>query len=174
MSVDELPSKMSKSAFVNHFGALYEHSPWVAERAFQNGIDASQDTIEGLLIVLQKALFEASDAEKLNLINAHPDLAGKAALKKTLTADSNDEQSSAGLDQCSEEELAKFTELNNAYKTKFQFPFIMAVRGSNRHKILAAFETRLENDASLEFQTAITEINKIAELRLRALYSGQD
>jgi OHCU decarboxylase len=90
-----------------------------------------------------------------------------------LTAESTGEQASAGIDQCNAEEFARFQRYNEAYKAKFGFPFIMAVRGSNRHKILAAFETRLENDAETEFHTAIEQIHKIARLRLEAVARGE-
>src|SRR5699024_591159 len=98
-----------------------------------------------------------------------PDLAGKAALDGTLTEASTNEQAGAGIDQCTPEEFERFTKLNNAYKEKFQFPFIMAVKGSNRHQILAAFEERINNDYDAEFERAVNEINKIAEFRLSAM-----
>jgi 2-oxo-4-hydroxy-4-carboxy-5-ureidoimidazoline decarboxylase len=102
------------------------------------------------------------------LIKAHPDLAGRAAIAGELTEASNEEQASAGIDQCSPEEFARFQDLNERYKAKFDFPFVMAVRKSNRHEILVAFETRLSNDPDDEFEQAIAEIHKIARLRLAA------
>jgi len=101
----------------------------------------------------------------------HGDLAGKAAACGTLTNESTDEQSCAGLDHCSEEELSRFHHLNNAYKAKFGFPFIMAVKNSNRHLILAAFEQRINHSQAEEFATAIAEINKIAHLRLKPFFN---
>jgi len=165
------PSEMPAQEFVRQFGDLYEHSPWVAQRRFDAGLDQNMDDIEGLSSALATTLNGASRDEKLALIRAHPDLAGKAAARGELTDDSNLEQSSAGLDQCSEEELQRFHQLNDAYKEKFDFPFIMAVKDSNRHLILAAFETRLQNDRAVEFDTAIEEINKIAKLRLTTFFS---
>jgi 2-oxo-4-hydroxy-4-carboxy-5-ureidoimidazoline decarboxylase len=114
-------------------------------------------------------LLSAGHAEQLALINAHPDLAGKAAVRGELTEASTSEQSGAGIHECTAEEFQRFTELNDAYKAKFAFPFIMAVKGSNRHQILAAFEERIHNSTEAEFTRALTEINKIALFRLQAL-----
>ena len=105
----------------------------------------------------------------MELVRAHPDLAGKAALAGALTADSTAEQAGAGLDRCSPEELAEFHALNTAYKEKFGFPFIVAVKGLTRHDILEQFRRRLENDAATELATAFEQIHKIARLRLEAL-----
>ena len=111
-----------------------------------------------------------ADHERLlDLINAHPDLAGKAAVDGELTEESTAEQSGAGINQCTPEEFERFQNYNNAYKRKFRFPFIMAVKGSNRHQILEAFEQRLKNNEELEFMQALIEINKIAKLRLDVL-----
>lgn len=168
------PSDMSENEFVLHFGELYEHSPWVATRAFSAGIDESVNSFDALSALLATTMVAASAVEKLALIRAHPDLAGKAAAAGELTDDSNIEQSSAGLDQCSRDELKRFHQLNDAYKSKFGFPFIMAVKDSNRHLILAAFEARLENNKAVEFETAITEINKIAKVRLSSYFYSED
>ena len=165
-----LPSQLTKEAFILQFGGIYEHSEWVAQRTFEAGCGTQLDSLKGLSRAMSDTMDKASQEEKLALIRAHPDLAGKAAAAGTLTADSNLEQSSAGLDQCSEAELARFHELNDAYKSKFDFPFIMAVKDSNRHLILAAFESRIHNTPELEFETAIGEINKIARLRLAAFF----
>ncbi len=109
----------------------------------------------------------SADAERqLEVIRAHPDLAGKAAVAGELTDDSTREQAGAGLDQCTPEELARFERLNEAYKARFGFPFVMAVKGSDRHAILEAFETRLKNDLAEERRTAIEQINRIAAFRL--------
>ncbi len=133
------PAKLTRKAFVERFGSIYEHSPWVAERTWQWGVDDHHSAVSKLAETMAGVLNEATSDEKLQLIRAHPDLAGKAALHGELTDDSTDEQSSAGLDQCTDEELARFQQLNDAYKAKFNIPFIMAVRGSNRHQILAGF-----------------------------------
>lgn len=163
---------MSEGEFVQQFGDLYEHSPWVAERTFKNGVGPQHNSLDALSEALARSLSRASHDEKLALIRAHPDLAGKAAARGELTDDSNLEQSSAGLDQCSTDELQRFHQLNNDYKSKFDFPFIMAVKDSNRHLILAAFEKRLNNSVETEFDTAIMEINKIAKLRLSSFFES--
>ena len=163
------PSRLSREDFVKVFADIYEHSPWVAEKAFELGQDPSVDDIDGLHQRMADILLSASFSAQLALINAHPDLAGKAAIRGELTASSTAEQAGAGISECSAEEFARFTELNDAYKAKFGFPFIKAVKGSNRHEILAAFEQRIHNSAEQEFQTALAEINKIALFRLQAL-----
>lgn len=165
----ESPAAMSKAAFVEQYGSIYEHSPWVAERCWETGLEGQHDNVPVLAASMAAVLAIATDDEKLQLIRAHPDLAGKAAKQGTLTSESTDEQASAGLDQCTESELERFQTLNDAYKAKFDFPFIMAVRGSNRHKILAGFEERLPNDHDIEVARALAEINKIALLRLETL-----
>ncbi|NVK44199.1 MAG: 2-oxo-4-hydroxy-4-carboxy-5-ureidoimidazoline decarboxylase [Oceanospirillaceae bacterium] len=163
------PSSMSREAFVETFGDIYEHSAWVAEQAWDAGIDASQDEVEALQARMAEQLANADHERQLALINAHPDLAGKAAVRGELTAASTSEQAGAGIHECTAEEFARFTELNEAYKDKFRFPFIMAVKGSNRHQILAAFEERIHNSPEQEFERALAEINKIALFRLQAM-----
>ena len=173
-----------RATFVSHYGGIYEHSAWIAERAFDQGHLPSylsepgrsdpielrcSDEASALAASLAKTLSNSSDPEKLALILAHPDLVGNAALAGELTDESNAEQASAGLDKCSADELARFQSANAAYKERFGFPFIMAVRGADRQSILAAFELRLSNDKQVEFDTALVEINKIALLRLEAL-----
>ena len=160
------PAAMDRETFLAQFGGVYEHSPWVAARAYDQGLTEADNIVETLAGRMATVLAEASRQEQLDLINAHPDLAGKAALAGELTDSSTDEQSRAGLSQCTAEELARFHELNNAYKEKFGFPFIMAVRNANKALILEGFETRIHNDADTEFQTALVEINKIARLRM--------
>lgn len=163
------PSSLNREAFVAAFADIYEHSPWVAEKAYDLGLDAAVDDIDGLHQRMADILLSASRDQQLALINAHPDLAGKAAIRGELTASSTSEQAGAGIHECTAEEFARFTELNDAYKAKFGFPFIKAVKGSNRHQILAAFEERIHNSPEQEFATALAEINKIALFRLQAL-----
>ncbi len=153
--------------FVSRYGEIYEHSPWVAEETLK--IATEIDDVEELARVFRKCVDQATNERKLALIRAHPDLAGKAALRGELTEESSTEQASAGIDQCSNEDYQRFQDLNDRYKEKFGFPFVMAVRGSNRQEILAAFGRRLENDSKTEFDTAINEIHKIARLRLQEL-----
>jgi len=155
--------------FVARFGGIYEHSPWVAERVANDAADASSLDMAELAVLLAEVVDNASEEQQLALIRAHPDLAGKAQIAGELTADSTDEQASAGLDQCSADEYAQFQSLNDQYHEKFGFPFVMAVRQSSRAEILAAFAARLENDAGTEFETALQEIHKIARLRLEAM-----
>jgi len=145
------PSTLSRDAFVKAFADIYEHSPWVAEKAYDLGADASIDEIETLHQRMSDILLSADHASQLALINAHPDLAGKAAVQGQLTEASTHEQAGAGIHQCTAEE------------------FIMAVKGSNRHQILAAFETRINNSVEAEFKCALAEINKIALFRLLTL-----
>lgn len=159
--------RLSRDAFVARFGGIYEHSAWVAEQAYDHGVD-DEDT-DALESVMAEIVDNAGDERQLELIRAHPDLAGKAAIAGDLTLESTEEQASAGIDQCTAEEFASFQDMNGRYRDKFDFPFVMAVRDSNRHEILAAFERRLQNDQQKEFATALTEIHKIARLRLRAL-----
>jgi len=163
------PSSLSREDFVTAFADIYEHSPWVAEKAYDLGHGSDLDDIEVLHARMSDILLSADHATQLALINAHPDLAGKAAVQGQLTEASTNEQAGAGIHQCTAEEFARFTELNDAYKAKFAFPFIMAVKGSNRHQILAAFETRIHNSAQTEFACALAEINKIAMFRLQTL-----
>ena len=169
----QLPSEMSEAEFVDVFGGVYEHSPWIAKTAFQKGLSSKNNTPSGLSETLQVVVADAEHQQLFDLINAHPDLAGKAAVDGKLTEESTSEQSGAGIDQCTVEEFEKFQSYNSTYKEKFGFPFIMAVKGSNRHLILEAFEQRIKNDEKTEFNQAITEINKIAKFRLEAIAADE-
>ena len=160
------PSQMTRKDFVEHFKDLYEHSPWVAEEVFDLGLPTDLNDAEALLAVFQQIMLGATKHQQLALICAHPDLAGKAAMRGDLTAASTSEQAGAGISECTAAEFARFTQLNEAYKTKFDFPFIKAVKGSDRHQILGAFETRIHHVADVEFAQALTEINKIASFRM--------
>ena len=162
---------MNADDFIKRYGGIYEHSSWVAKHV--NGVlgDTAADT-ELLAKLMADCVDNASVEKQLELMRAHPDLAGKTALAGELTADSTEEQTKAGLDQCTPAEFEKFQALNSAYKEKFDFPFIMAVRDSSRLEILESFERRLDNDYELEFETALQEIHKIARLRLAALEEG--
>ena len=163
------PTQSSRESFIAALGDIYEHSPWVAERTYDQGLDAAADSVAGLHERMSAQMLNADTDLQLALINAHPDLAGKAAVRGELTEASTAEQSGAGIHLCSASEFARFTELNLAYKAKFNFPFIMAVKGSNRHQILSAFEERIHNEAETEFSRALAEINKIALFRLQVL-----
>lgn len=161
------PSQCSLEMLALHYGDVYEHSPWVAEAAWQQGLTEAHDTPDALAELMGLMLQQASSEQQIKVIQAHPDLAGKAAMAGELTQDSTREQAGAGLDQCSPEEFARFEALNAAYKEKFGFPFVIAVKGLDRHAILAAFEERLNNNKPTERQTAIEQIIRIARLRLR-------
>jgi OHCU decarboxylase len=160
------PTKLTRTLFVERFGGVYEHSRWVAESAFDAGLPADADSAKGLAAAMAAAMAKGSDEAKRTLLLAHPDLAGKLALSKRLTAESTSEQTGAGLDQLRPDELARFTELNEAYRGKFGFPFIMAVKGKRKDEIIAAFERRLNNDAGAEFATALEQVQEIAAMRL--------
>ena len=155
--------------FVNCYAGIYENSRWVADKAapYATGLDDLSRVAE----IMADCVDNASAERQLELIRAHPDLAGRAQVAGELTEESTEEQASAGIDQCSAEEFEQFQSLNTAYHKKFSFPFVMAVRDSGRETILAEFERRLGNDYSDEFETALTEIHKIARLRLQALES---
>lgn len=140
--------------------ALFEHSPWIEQRA--DALPASGDRHADLMAVVHAA----TPAERLALIRAHPELAGKAAIDGTLTDASAREQASAGLDRMTPDDHARFQALNAAYRARFDFPFIICVRLTDQPGILAALETRLANDRETEIATAIDEIGKIARLRL--------
>ena len=156
-----------RDAFVLRYGSVYEHSPWVAERVFPKAAGVRDP--ERLARLMAAEVERANDEEKLELIRAHPDLAGRAALAGKLGKASTAEQASAGIDQCTPEEYERFRSLNERYREKFGFPFVMAVRDSNRHAILAGFEERLRNDRRTEFERAIAEVHKIARSRLEAM-----
>jgi OHCU decarboxylase len=158
---------VDKQAFIARYGSVYEHSPWVAEQAAEVA-DGVVDVKE-LARLMAECVDNADAKQQLALIRAHPDLAGRAQIAGALTAASTAEQASAGLDQCSKVEYEKFQALNDAYRQKFGFPFVMAVRGCTRQDILDAFSRRLQNDYDLEFETALLEIHKIARLRLAAM-----
>ncbi|GMR17299.1 MAG: 2-oxo-4-hydroxy-4-carboxy-5-ureidoimidazoline decarboxylase [Gammaproteobacteria bacterium] len=156
-----------REAFVARFGGIYERSPWVAEEACAAAAGVTE--VEQLARILARCVDAAGAERKLALICAHPDLAGRAAVRGELTAESSSEQASAGIDQCTPAEYQQFQDLNGRYRDKFGFPFVMAVRGCSRAEILAAFAARIGNDYAAEFATAIQEIHKIARLRLAAL-----
>jgi 2-oxo-4-hydroxy-4-carboxy-5-ureidoimidazoline decarboxylase len=158
---------MKEREFVQRYRGIYEHSPWVAEKAAPL-VDDSAD-VDVIARVMADCVDNASEERQLALIRAHPDLAGKAAVAGSLTDESESEQASAGLDHCSPEEYERFQALNTAYRRKFGFPFVMAVRNCSREQILAAFESRLENDYDEEFENALLEIHRIARMRLVAM-----
>ncbi|MEQ8354804.1 MAG: 2-oxo-4-hydroxy-4-carboxy-5-ureidoimidazoline decarboxylase [Kiloniellaceae bacterium] len=162
---------LDRAAFVARFGGVFEHSPWVAGAAYDAGLPAEIESAAALHQVLVAALRRGSAAQKRALIEAHPDLAGRLAQAGKLTADSTDEQASAGLDLLSDAERDRFAALNERYKATFGMPFIMAVKGRSKEEILAAFERRLKNDQASEFTAALEQIERIALLRLKEMLS---
>jgi chitin deacetylase len=165
----ERPSGMHRKAFVQRFGGIVEHSPWVADRAWDLELGPAHDSAAGLANALARVLRTASHEEQLGVLHAHPDLAGKLAAAKRLTADSTAEQASAGLDALTDEERERFQALNAAYVERHGFPFIIAVRDNTKSSILQAFERRVANDSETEFAEALRQVERIAELRLQTV-----
>lgn len=157
-----------EAAFTAALGHLFEHSPWVAEETRAGRPFARAEELHAALCATMRA---ASPEKQLALIRAHPDLAGRLAQQKKLTADSTREQASAGLNALTETELTEFTQLNDAYKAKFGFPFIICARLNAKDTIVAAMRTRSANSPEAEFFTALGEIEKIAWLRLQDLFN---
>jgi 2-oxo-4-hydroxy-4-carboxy-5-ureidoimidazoline decarboxylase len=165
ISLDEL-RHLDRARFVELFGRVFEHAPWVAEQAFDAGPFHSIEALHGAMV---EAMRGAPRERQLALMRAHPDLAGRAAIAGELSAASSAEQAGAGLDQCTPTEFERFQRLNEEYKRKFRFPFILAVKGRTRAEILAAFEQRLDNPSGAEFDEALNQIARIARFRLEDL-----
>jgi OHCU decarboxylase len=163
------PSKMEFEAFVQAFGGVFEHSPWIAERAYGLELGPAHDSAGGLHNALCRAFRGAGETDRLSVLNAHPDLAGKLAQAKRLTTESAREQASAGLDALTDTERELFSKLNAAYVASFGFPFIIAVKGKTKEEILAEFEARIGNSRAVEFETACKQVERIALLRLKDL-----
>ncbi|MEY4870961.1 MAG: hypothetical protein RLZZ563_291 [Pseudomonadota bacterium] len=163
----ERPSAMDKARFVARFGGIFEHSPWIAERAHDLELGPAHDSATGLHNALARIFRSATDAERLAVLRAHPDLAGKLAAAKRLTPESTAEQASAALDALTDAERAQFQQLNSDYVAKHGFPFIIAVRDNTKDSILAAFTTRIAHDTATEFAAACRQVERIAELRLK-------
>jgi 2-oxo-4-hydroxy-4-carboxy-5-ureidoimidazoline decarboxylase len=157
-------SAMSEEEFAAALAGLWEHSPWVVEGAARKRPFASR---EELSAAMWREVRAAPEERKLALLRAHPDLAGRLARAGALTADSTSEQASLGLDRLSDAEFDAFTSMNNTYRERFDFPFIICVREHTRASIRAAFESRLEHSREEELQIALDEVRKIAEYRLR-------
>jgi len=156
-------NRMPVALFVEHFGDVAEHSPWVAEGA--HGA-APFDSREALIAAFEEAVRTATRQKQLDLIRAHPDLAGKAARAGEMAEDSKREQAGAGLDQLTDAEFDKFQHLNAAYKDRFGFPFIFAVKGATKHMILESFEDRIENSEAEEFAMALSQVLRIFRFRM--------
>ena len=159
LKLDEL-NALDLEQFTLHLRSVFEHSPWVPARTFK--AQPFADLAE-LQTALCQTVHSATEDEKIALIRAHPDLVGNA----TLTNESRAEQKSAGLSDLSQDEIARFRDFNERYRTKFGFPFVICARLNKKEAIMNAFPTRLENSPAQEIETALDEICKIAELRLR-------
>ena len=161
------PSDMDRATFVSEFGGVFEHSPWIAEGAHDLELGPTHDSATGVHAALARVFRTAPEDKRLGVLTAHPDLAGKLAAAGRLTAESTAEQAGAGLDMLTDEERATFTELNDAYTSKFGFPFIIAVRDNTKASIMEAFRRRIENDRQTEFAEACRQVERIAELRIQ-------
>ncbi|MGR3344056.1 MAG: allantoinase PuuE [Paracoccaceae bacterium] len=163
------PSDMDVEAFVDAYGGIFEHSSWVAERAHKLELGPAHDSAAGLHSALCRAFRSADEDRRLAVLTAHPDLAGRLAAAKRLTAESTAEQASAGLDALTDAERRSFTELNNRYTYRFGFPFIIAVKDNTKASIMAAFQSRLSNDRDIEFAAACGQVERIAWHRLKEI-----
>lgn len=153
-------------AFVARLGAIYEHSPWVAQGAWTARPFAALDALSA---AMQDVVLRAPRERQLALIRAHPELQGKVAQPAALTGASRSEQRGAGLERCTPEDAARLQVLNRAYRERFGFPFVVAVRGLDAARILGRMESRLANAPEQEFQTCLEEIGRIARFRLDSI-----
>lgn len=165
-------SEMDRDTFVAEFGGIFEHSPWIAEGAHALELGPTHDSAIGVHSALARIFRSADEDQRLGVLNAHPDLAGKLATAGRLTAESTAEQAGAGLDMLTDDERTRFTALNDAYTEKFGFPFIIAVKDNTKASIVAAFERRISNDRAAEFAEACRQVERIAELRLIEKFAG--
>ena len=157
-SIDKF-NKLSKTEFISIFGNIFEKTEWIAERCYES---KPYNNLDELVSKMMK-IFENSEKEKhLEILNSHPDL----AVEKRLTEDSKNEQKNASLNQCNDKEFVEFKNLNEEYKKKFGFPFIIAVKGKNKEEILNSFRQRITNNINLEFEEAKKQVKKIASFRL--------
>jgi 2-oxo-4-hydroxy-4-carboxy-5-ureidoimidazoline decarboxylase len=168
MTIDDL-NRASATEFTAALGAVYEHSPWVAARA---AAQRPFEDVAALHQAMSQAVSSATAEEQMALVNAHPDLAGKLARAGQLAPSSAGEQAALGLDRLPDDEFEMFDRLNRAYRARFGFPFVIAVRRHTRSSVLAAFQRRLENDPATELRTALAEIDAIARFRLDAMLAG--
>ena len=166
MTLDEI-NTVDRATFVATLGGIFEHSPWVADGAVAARPFASVDALHQAMLAVVHA---AGEEQQLALLRAHPELAGKAAVRGELTADSTSEQSGAGLGACTPGEFAQLQESNARYNEKFGFPFILAIKGYDRAGIIAEFARRVEQDRAAEFAECLQQIAKITRFRLDALF----
>jgi 2-oxo-4-hydroxy-4-carboxy-5-ureidoimidazoline decarboxylase len=168
MTLNEL-SALPQPGFTHALGGIFEHSPWIPERAWAA---RPFESVQSLHQAMMDVVRDASREEQRALIMAHPELAGKEAAAGTLTQASTREQRGAGLDQCSPDELRRLRGLNAAYRERFGFPFVIAVKGRSRYQIMDAIEERLHNDGDAELATCLDQIGQIARFRLDAQFAG--
>jgi len=170
------PHQLANESYDNYmatFAEVYEHSPWIIEQSYELvKEDVFYDDYENFHKLLSSIVLNANQTNQESLILAHPMLAGKKAQKNELTDFSTNEQKSAGLDSCSEDEITLFDELNAIYFEKFGFPFIIAVKGKTKENILHSFKKRIENKLDDERLTALHQINKIAMIRIKGIYDN--
>ncbi len=159
-------SQLTCEAFTEAFGDIYEHSPWIAEAAWRARPFADLDALSG---AMAQAVRGASDEQRMALLTAHPELAGRDAKAGNLTQASSEEQAGAGLVDLAPDELAHVAQFNEAYYAKFGFPFIIAVRHHTKSTIMQAMRARLENDRDAELRTALEQVDEIGRLRLEKL-----
>ncbi len=162
----KLPSEMGRSEFVQVFGGLFEHSPWVVEQAFDAGVSTRHDSADALHGAFLHTLGNASRERQLELIRAHPELGDRVRVK---TRESAGEQRGAGLDDCSTEQYEDIKKLNSLYGQRFGFPFILAVKGKTPAHVIETIRARLNNATETEFEVALAEIGRIARFRLADL-----
>lgn len=165
------PSQLREDQFLALFGGVFEHSPWIAEAAFADEQGLTTDSCDAFHQLLCRHFRSATYEKRLGVLNAHPDLAGKLAAAKRLTAESTAEQASAGLDALTDDEKATFEALNHSYRDKFGHPFIIAVKGLTKADILSAFHHRLDLSPESEFEEACHQVEKIAQLRLVDIFA---
>ena len=165
-----VPTELDRQQFLKIFGGVYEHSEWIAEKVFDDGLKPDHNNPNHLHLALEKIVNTSKRDKKMDLLLAHPDLAGKIAIRGELTSASTSEQASADLINCTQEEFDEFEQLNQEYKQKFGFPFILAVRGYHRTEILEIFKNRVNNDYETEFNEALQQVHRIALLRLKEIH----
>ena len=166
LQLEEL-NRMEVEQFTDVLGDIFEHSAWIAEEASSLQPFSS---LEELHVAMMSVVHAATDEQKMGLLRAHPELAGKAARSGQLTESSTNEQKGAGLRDLSSEQMRRISELNRTYRQRFSFPFIIAVMNYTRDSIFSEFERRIENSREEEIITAITQVGDIARFRLAALF----
>ena len=160
-------NKLPEVQFIKIFSNIFENSQFIAEALYKkrsDGFNNFEDLVKKMMNIFENTTKE----QKLKILNAHPDLADKAKIT-SMTPDSKSEQNSAGLDQCTEDEFKEFKKLNDLYKKKFNFPFILAVKGKNKSEILDNFKKRISNSLDEEFSNCLNEVKLIAKLRLKEI-----